>query len=480
MRKAYDRLEWNFVEDRLEWNFVEDMLLKLGFDRLWVDRVMSCIKTVTYNLLINGCITGNIIPTRGIRQRDPISPAIFILCSQALTAVIKRAKAAGNLHGVRVDIWKDNWIPSLPNYKVQSQRPVDCGLTFVTDLIDPTSRTWKTSLLQRLFQLAEVNAILKISLSFFAEEDIQVWGASKDGRFFMKSAYWLLAKKEEEDQRSRAATSKVRNWEMIPEMVWRRIWKIDTLPKIKAFIWRTCNEGLPTGSGLHARHIPIDPVCPRRGFEKEIGDHLLLDCPCARAVWHGSSLHYSPPTDVTPTIVGWLGSWDVVFRHDKRLVHEALSKSQVADRDSPPHVWTVPPTSITKINCDATLPQDNAKGGLGLVLRDHAGNQRKFVSIPMCFNSALQGELLAVCAALRLALELGLTQVQVESDCREVVNYILDHSYTTPIDSAVVLGDIWKLSASFSSISFHYISRAINGVADALAKKALSLVCLTD
>ncbi|XP_043710516.1 uncharacterized protein LOC122659473 [Telopea speciosissima] len=142
---------------------------------------------------------------------------------------------------------------------------------------------------------------------------------------------------------------------------------------------------------------------------------------------------------------------------------EGLSNSsQVADRDSPPQVWIVPPTGITKINYDAALPQDNAKGGLGLVLRDHAG------------------ELLAVRAALRLALELGLKQVQVESDCREAVNYILDHSCIAPIDSAVVLGDIWKLSTSFSSISFHCISRAINGVADALARKALSLVCLID
>ncbi|XP_043717879.1 uncharacterized protein LOC122665808 [Telopea speciosissima] len=157
-----------------------------------------------------------------------------------------------------------------------------------------------------------------------------------------------------------------------------------------------------------------------------------------------------------------------------------LNSPQVADRDSVPQVWIALPTGIIKINYDAALLQDSVKGGLGLVLRDHAGVKRKFVSIPMYFNSALQGEILAVRAALRLALELGFTQVQVETDCREVVKYILDHSCSAPIDSAVVIGDIWKLSSSFSSISFHCISRAINGVVDALARKAMSLVCLTD
>ncbi|XP_043724221.1 uncharacterized protein LOC122671182 [Telopea speciosissima] len=92
MRKAYDRLEWSFIEG---------MLLKLGFSRNWVQLVMTCITSVSYSLLVNGCIKGAISPSRGIRQGDPISPSIFILCSQALTAIIKKAEMEGNLKGVK-------------------------------------------------------------------------------------------------------------------------------------------------------------------------------------------------------------------------------------------------------------------------------------------------------------------------------------------------------------------------------------------
>ncbi|XP_043700241.1 uncharacterized protein LOC122650950 [Telopea speciosissima] len=271
-------------------------------------------------------------------------------------------------------------------------------------------------------------------------------------------------------------------------------------------------------------------MCPRCSCENETGDHLLLDYPFTRAVWPGSSLHYSPPLDFTPTVAGWLGSWDVVFRQDKRLGREALSKAaflcwylwrarnelcfnsiswtpsevisfadkayleyakvekpaghlnspQVAGRDSAPLVWIAPLLGFFKINCDVALPQENVKGGLGLVLRDHAGVPMKFVSILMFFDSALQGELLVVRTALRLTLELGFSQIQVETDCREAVNYMLNQSGSPPCNSAVLISDIWKLSSSFSSVSFLFISRATNGAADALARKALSFVCLID
>ena len=45
---------------------------------------MECITTVNYSLLINGNSKGNIHPSRGIRQGDPLSPYIFILCVEFL------------------------------------------------------------------------------------------------------------------------------------------------------------------------------------------------------------------------------------------------------------------------------------------------------------------------------------------------------------------------------------------------------------
>lgn len=75
MSKAYDRLEWNFIEA---------VLRRFGFNDSFCHRVMSCITSVSYSILFNGEAQGHIIPKRGIRQGDPLSPYIFIMCSQML------------------------------------------------------------------------------------------------------------------------------------------------------------------------------------------------------------------------------------------------------------------------------------------------------------------------------------------------------------------------------------------------------------
>ncbi|XP_048613305.1 uncharacterized protein LOC125587171 [Brassica napus] len=93
MSKAYDRLEWNFIEH---------VLLRLGFHRRWVTLIMACVTSVTYAFLINGSPRGRVKPSRGIRQGDPLSPYIFILCSEVLSGLCNKAQENGRLKGIRV------------------------------------------------------------------------------------------------------------------------------------------------------------------------------------------------------------------------------------------------------------------------------------------------------------------------------------------------------------------------------------------
>jgi hypothetical protein len=75
---------------------------KLGFANRWVRLLMTCVRIVTYAILINGQPHGHIVPSRGIRQGDPLSPYLFIICAEALSSMLNHAVGLGKISGVPI------------------------------------------------------------------------------------------------------------------------------------------------------------------------------------------------------------------------------------------------------------------------------------------------------------------------------------------------------------------------------------------
>ena len=76
MVKTYDRISWPF--------FIQ-VLRHLDFCEVWIDMIWRLISNVWFSVIVNGAPQGFFKSSRGIRQGDPISPGLFVLCVEVLS-----------------------------------------------------------------------------------------------------------------------------------------------------------------------------------------------------------------------------------------------------------------------------------------------------------------------------------------------------------------------------------------------------------
>lgn len=87
--------------DKVEWHFFDTVMMQMGFCLQWRTWIKMCISTFTYFVLVNGEQSRDIIPKRGLRQGGPISPYLYIICTEGLSRLIKSYIQSNKIHGFR-------------------------------------------------------------------------------------------------------------------------------------------------------------------------------------------------------------------------------------------------------------------------------------------------------------------------------------------------------------------------------------------
>ncbi|KAJ6806039.1 uncharacterized protein M6B38_177220 [Iris pallida] len=116
--KACVKLDLRKAYDTVNREFLCHLMLAMGFDERWIERVRECICSPTFSVLIQGTPHGYFRSNRGLRQGDPLSPYLFTLVMEYFTCMMDTA-----VHSKRI----------VPLFRLV--RPVVSYLIYADDLL---------------------------------------------------------------------------------------------------------------------------------------------------------------------------------------------------------------------------------------------------------------------------------------------------------------------------------------------------------
>ncbi|XP_057775065.1 uncharacterized protein LOC130994045 [Salvia miltiorrhiza] len=282
--------------------------------------------------------------------------------------------------------------------------------------------------------------------------------------------------------------------------LWKWIWGLDVIPKVRLFMWKCLANALPTNQALRSRCIDVEALCRRCGEHEETMEHALRDCAWVEALWSVSSLRLKPISGIC-SIPAWFEmirncphreshsqfamlAWTIWYARNllvfqqKDLNHvDCLATATRAQ-------WVVPVVASShqhqelkvsctrvgqmKISTDAVL--DEGVGiGVGVVMKDgDNGVVRCRLGFKAGIYSVVEAEALAMLESFYLCREHGITDAIFETDCQALYWILMkrenDLSYL-----GVTLRSIYALISSFRHVAFSWTSREGNVTADRLA-----------
>ncbi|KAA3486462.1 reverse transcriptase [Gossypium australe] len=96
------KLDMSKAYDRVEWDFLAGMMKHLGFHDDWIVLLIRCVCSVSYFVCLNNRNSEWFFPSGGLRQGDPLSPYLFLICAEGFSTLLQDAKQKGYMAGAPI------------------------------------------------------------------------------------------------------------------------------------------------------------------------------------------------------------------------------------------------------------------------------------------------------------------------------------------------------------------------------------------
>ncbi|XP_059623183.1 uncharacterized protein LOC132266347 [Cornus florida] len=229
------------------------------------------------------------------------------------------------------------------------------------------------------FNQSDRDLILQLPLSVLGGLDCKVWGASKNGQFSVKSAYYiaesLLCKEVSFPLEEECSFDANRG------SMWKQVGRLHSHRKIQLFLWQSLYDRVPVNELLWHRQVVDNPLCHICESNVESVHHLLCSASTASDECMGLAIF----------ICIWKCHNDLVFKKKRWDPYEAsllafhafqefqeharlsrrMFKSPLSISSPTVVLWSRLDFQGFNLNCDAWFCLSRHVCGGGMILRDH-------------------------------------------------------------------------------------------------------------